>query len=258
MKKEYAVITGASSGIGAHFAKTLAKEGYPLVLVARRETRLQELAKELNTECQIIACDLSQIDECKRLIGELENIPYSVFINNAGFGDCGAFLGTSVHKELEMVDVNIKALHFLMKEVLQYMEKKNGGYILNVASSAGLIPAGPYMATYYATKAYVVSLTSAVAEELRESGSKVYVGCLCPGPVDTEFNQVANVEFALPGISAEYCVNYAVKKMFQRKTVIVPTWYMKLAVTFGRFLPRKLYIRITSRQQKKKFYGVKK
>lgn len=258
MKKDYAVITGASAGIGVWFARRLAKEGYKLVLVARREDRLKALAEELDTECMIISCDLSKISECQRLIDELSGVEYSVFINNAGFGDCGVFVTTSIDKDMDMIDVNIKALHYLMKEVLKRFEAKNKGYILNVASSAGLIPAGPYMATYYATKAYVVSLTSAVAKELREAKSNVYVGALCPGPVDTEFNSVANVEFALPGISAEYCANYAISKMFKRKTIIIPTWYLKLGLTFGRFMPRALYIAIAARQQKKKLYGAGK
>lgn len=258
MKKDYAVITGASAGIGMWFARRLAKEGYKLVLVARREDRLKQLAEELKTECKIIPCDLSQITECKRLLEELNGIDYSVFINNAGFGDCGLFVNTSTEKDMDMIDVNVKALHYLMKEVLKKFKTLDKGYLLNVASSAGLMPAGPYMATYYATKAYVVSLTQAVARELREEKSKVYIGALCPGPVDTEFNSVANVEFSLPGISAEYCANYAITKMFKRKTIIIPTWYMKLAMCSGRFLPRAVYITIAARQQKKKLYGAGK
>jgi short-subunit dehydrogenase len=151
-----------------------------------------------------------------------------------------------------MMDVNIRAMHILFKKMLQKMQKENGGYILNVASSAGLLPAGPYMSTYYATKAYVSSLTQAVARELKEQGSRVYVGALCPGPVDTEFNDVANVKFALKGISAEYCVEYALKQMIKRKTVIVPTLAMKASTVAGRIAPRSLSIKVTSGQQKKK------
>ena len=108
------------------------------------------------------------------------------------------------------------------------------------------------MATYYATKAYVTSLTRAVSYEMKQDKSPVYVGCLCPGPVNTEFNDVANVSFTLPGISAEACVSYAIKKMFQKKTVIVPSLRMKVAVTAGRLLPQSLVIPMTARQQKKK------
>jgi hypothetical protein len=255
-KTSYAVITGASAGIGTEFARRMAKEGFPLVLVARRTERLEELARELPTECVIITADLSKESECRRLVQELEDKKIAVFINNAGFGDCGSFLQTDVDKELNMIDVNVRAVHLLTKLMLCKMEKQQGGYLLNVASSAGLMPAGPFMATYYATKSYVTSMTRAVAEELREKNSPVYIGCLCPGPVDTEFNRVANVEFALSGITPEYCANYAVDQMKKRKVVIIPTLPMKAAMTFGRFLPQSAYIRIAAHQQKKKQSGI--
>ena len=132
------------------------------------------------------------------------------------------------------------------------MEHNNNGYILNVASCAGLMPAGPHMSTFYATKSYVTSLTQGIARELKEKNSNVYVGCLCPGPVDTEFNDVAQVKFALKGIRADYCAKYALSKMKKRKVVIIPTIKMKLAMTSGRYLPNYLYIIIASFQQKKK------
>lgn len=254
-KTSYAVVTGASSGIGAELARRLAKEGFRLVLVARRRERLQSLADEIGKmgqDCIVFPADLAKIKECKRLMSELEGLKVTVFVNNAGFGACGSFLDTDTGKELQMIDVNIRAVHLLTKLVLLKMQKQGKGYLINVASSAGLMPAGPYMAAYYATKSYVASMTRAVAEEFREMGSPVYVGCLCPGPVNTEFNEVADVEFALPGISAKYCADYAVKQMKKRKTVIVPTIRMKLAMTVGRFLPQKMYIRIAAHQQKRK------
>lgn len=250
--KRYAVVTGASSGIGMEFARQLAKKGYSLVLTARREERLKELAKELSVECKIILADLSKEEECRRLFEEIKDLKIAVFINNAGFGNCGKFTDSSLEKELTMIRVNIEAMHILMKLVLQKMQTENTGYILNVASSAGLLPAGPYMSAYYATKAYVTSLTRGVAEELREAGSRVYIGCLCPGPVDTEFNSVANVEFALKGIRAKDCVAYALQQMARRQTVIVPTLLMKLATTSGRIVPQKLCTQLVARQQKKK------
>lgn len=250
--KRYAVVTGASSGIGMEFARQLAKKGYSLVLTARREERLKELAKELSVECKIILADLSKEEECRRLFEEIKDLKIAVFINNAGFGNCGKFTDSSLEKELTMIRVNIEAMHILMKLVLQKMQTENIGYILNVASSAGLLPAGPYMSAYYATKAYVTSLTRGVAEELREAGSRVYIGCLCPGPVDTEFNSVANVEFALKGIRAKDCVAYALQQMARRQTVIVPTLLMKLATTSGRIVPQKLCTQLVARQQKKK------
>ena len=255
----YAVITGASSGIGEQFAKRLAKEGYDLILVARRRERLTALSDKLKAmhkelECDILTADLMQLDECQRRSDYLEEKDIEIFINNAGYGDCGLFEETDIAKEMGMIDVNVRAVHFLTKKLLRQMRVKDRGFILNVASSAGLIPAGPYMAAYYASKAYVASLSRAVACELRQSHSHVYVGCLCPGPVDTEFNDVANVRFALKGISAEYCANYAIDRMMKHKTVIVPTLRMKLATTCGRFLPQSLYIKIVSHQQKKKWH----
>ena len=254
MNKGYAVITGASSGIGTEFAIRLAKEGYPLVLVARRKENLEKLAKELPTECIIISKDLSDIDACKQLINELAQIDIDIFINNAGFGICGEVVDIADEKELNMIDLNVKSLHLLTKLVLRTMVEKNKGYILNIASSAGLLTAGPYMSTYYATKAYVASFTRGVAEELRQKKSNVYIGCLCPGPVQTEFDKVANVEFSLKGISAEYCANYAITKMFQKKVTIVPSFKMKAAVVLARFAPVNLYVRIGAKQQKKKIY----
>ena len=251
-QKGYAVITGASSGIGSEFAKRLAKEGYPLVLVARREERLKKLAESLQTECIVFEADLSNMETCRQLVKDLSGKEIDVWINNAGFGYCGETLNIENQTELDMIDVNVKAVHLLTKLILKDMVEKNKGYILNVASSAGLLPAGPYMSTYYATKAYVTSFTRGVAEELRRKHSDVYVGCLCPGPVETEFNKVANVEFALKGISAYTCANYAVTQMFKRKITVVPTFKMKAAVVLGRLIPAKWNISIAAKQQRKK------
>ena len=252
--KGYAVITGASSGIGTEFARRLAKEGFPLVLVARRKDRLEQLAASLETECIVITADLSDMEECRRVMRELDSKEIEVFINNAGFGYCGETLNIETQTELDMIDVNVKAMHLFAKLALERMVKKDTGYVLNVASSAGLLPAGPYMSAYYATKAYVTSFTRGVAEELRRKKSHVYIGCLCPGPVDTEFNRVANVEFALRGISAYDCANYAVTQMFRKKVTIVPAFQMKALVVLSRFIPTKLYVRIAAKQQRKKIY----
>lgn len=259
---KYAVITGASSGIGECFARKFANFGYSLVLVARRMERLEALGRELTEQypgitCKAIRADLSDVKECKRLMHALEGIKVSFFINNAGFGDCSVFLEGELDKELAMIDLNIKALHTLTKLMLLKMEKQKGGYILNVGSSAGLFPAGPYMATYYATKAYVVSFTRAVAAELSAVKSPVYIGVLCPGPVDTEFNRVANVSFALKGISAEECVDYALKGMKKKKVTIVPSTLLRLGVWGSRFVPTRLLIRIVGRQQQKKMWEKK-
>lgn len=247
----YAVITGASSGIGAEFAKDLSARGYGLILVARREDRLQALAKGLGTPGEVFTADLSSQSECERLGEFLEKFDVGVFINNAGFGDCGAFAETDLNKELRMINVNVIALHLLSKLAVRILAK-NGGHLLNVGSSAGLMPSGPYMATYYATKAYVVSLTQAIAMELQESRSNVSASVLCPGPVKTEFNDVANVQFALPGISPKFCASYALKQMFKKKTIIVPSLFMKLATIAGKLLPRYVASKVAGTQQKKK------
>lgn len=249
---KYAVVTGASSGIGKEFARELDLKGYSVILVARRKEKLEELAKTLHHDSVIVIADLSKEEECFQLFDQIKDYPIEVVINNAGFGDYGYFLETDLNKEMTMIDVNIKALHILTKLFLSKMKLNDTGYILNVASSAGLMPAGPYMSTYYATKAYVTSLTRGIARELKENGSHIYVGCLCPGPVKTEFNDIANVQFSLKDIDASYCAKYAITQMFARKVTIIPTFILKLGMTLGRFLPVHLYIRISSHQQRKK------
>ena len=249
---QYAVVTGASSGIGAAFARRLAKDGYRLILTARRGDRLRELAREIGGNCEVVEADLSHEEDCYRLYEKIGDRKISLFINNAGFGDCSFFPDGDIEKELDMIRVNVVAVHLLTKLILRKFQKQGEGALLNVASIAGLLPAGPYMAAYYATKAYVRSLTAAVARELDERDGRIYVGCLCPGPVDTEFNSRANVEFALPGISADACASYALRRMKKRKTVIVPGFYVRLAMRFRWAVPEKWLIRMVGRQQKKK------
>lgn len=247
-----ALITGATSGIGEEFAKRFAKKGYRLILVGRREDRLNALAKSFDVPVKTVVADLSSERECVKLLKKINHVKIDVFINNAGFGTAGAFLETDLKKEINMIHVNDIAMHILFKGLLRKMQKEGYGTILNVCSSAGLLPAGPYMATYYATKAYMVSLTRAVAQELKEMGSNVYVCALCPGPVDTEFNQNADVVFALKGISVKQCVREALEGMSKHEVIIVPSLQMKLAMTAMRFIPMDILIKLTGRQQKKK------
>ena len=247
-----AFITGATSGLGAEFARKYAEQGYKLILTGRRTQRLIALKAELDCECRIITADISDEDQCKKLLTDISDEKIDVFINNAGFGTAGNFLETDLEKEISIIKVNDVAMHILFKGILKKMNKQGFGTILNVASSAGLLPGGPYMATYYASKAYVVSITRAVARELKELGSKVHVCCLCPGPVDTEFNENADVTFALNGISAKRCVSECLKGMDKKKTVIVPTHRMKAAMFFGKLVPDALMVAMTGGQQKKK------
>lgn len=253
----YAVITGASSGIGRAFAEALHAEGFPLVLCARRAERLREMADRCGPDTVAVCADLSASGGCEALLDALRSLTakgrsIGIFINCAGFGLAGAFRDTDTERELNMIDLNVKALHFLMKEVLGIFRLQGEGTLLNVASSAGLFPGGPYLATYYATKAYVCSLTGAVAEELREEGSRIYVACLCPGPVDTEFNEVAGTAFSLKGITPDACVAYCLRQMKRKKTVIIPGLSIRAAVFFARFVPRRLLMPVIARQQKKK------
>lgn len=250
--EKYAVVTGASAGLGMEFAKRLAAKKYKMILIARREERLQILAASLDTECEVITADLTKESECYRVWEKIKNKPVTVFINNAGFGYCQSFEEADLQKEMDMVQLNVKAVHVFTKLALRKMQKQGKGYILNVASCSGVMPGGPYMATYYATKSYVTSLTRGIAEELRRQGSKVYIGCLCPGPIRTEFDEVAKVRFSLPSIEPEYCVSYALKQMSKRKTVIIPTFWLKALIVLGKWMPASLHIKIVGNQQVRK------
>ena len=195
-----ALITGASSGIGRDIAINLSKKGYDLILVARDLEKLNEVKSKLHTNVEVVSMDVSNAENCKELHEKYQNI--DILVNNAGFGDCGYFTKTSLDKELKMIDTNIVAYHVLTKLYLQDMKQKNSGKILNVASIAGFMP-GPLMATYYSTKSYVVRLSEAIREELRREKSNVQISILCPGPVNTNFNKVADVQFALKGLSSK-------------------------------------------------------
>lgn len=251
-----ALITGASSGIGASFARYLSSLGYDLILVARNKDKLQELQKELKTDVKIVVADLAQESKIKELYVLCKNDNIDILINNAGFGMFGDFDTTDMQGEMEMIDVNIKAVHMITKLFGKDMIKRNSGYILNVSSSASF-QAGPLMATYYATKAYVTRLTVALYEELRRRKSKVHVSCLCPGPVKTNFNDVANVEFAMKGLDSDYVAQYAIKKMFKNKLIIIPGTKMKMAVFFNRFVSNKYAAKVVYRFQKKKRKDIK-
>ena len=246
-----ALITGASSGIGADMARILSCLGYDLILVARNKERLNCLKEELGTSVQVISMDISSTFNCMKLYNKVKNQDIDVVINNAGFGLFGEFADTDMDRELDMIDLNIKAVHILTKLFLKDFKEKDRGYILNVASSAGFGP-GPLMATYYATKAYVLHLTEAIGEELRCDGSSVYVGALCPGPVNTNFNQVAGVQFGVKAMDSYDVAVYAIDRMFARKSIIIPGRMMKFVCFGRRFLPRKLVSRFTYRIQKAK------
>ena len=239
-----ALITGASSGIGRDMARILHKMGVELFLTARRSELLTQLKQELDGKPEVIAMDLSDSQSCEELYQRLRGEKIDILINNAGFGVFGEFLDTSLEREVEMIDVNIKAVHTLTKLFLKDFEKRDSGYILNVASAAAFLP-GPLMASYYAGKAYVQRLSLAIYEELRKRGSHVCVSVLCPGPVDTEFNQVAGVKFGISALSSYKVAECAIKGLFKKKPVIVPGVKVRLGVFFQRFVPQKLLLKIS-------------
>lgn len=246
-----ALITGASSGIGLDMAKYLATKKYELILVARDKEKLEKIQETLPTKVTIIVADLSQEQKAKELYILTKKEEIDILINNAGFGLFGDFTSTDLANELQMIDTNIKAVHILTKAFLKDMEKRNSGYILNVASSAAFQP-GPLMSTYYATKSYVYQLSEALWYEQKKKKTNVQISVLCPGPVETNFNAVAGVKFGVRPLKSTYVAKYAIDKLFKNKMLIIPGFKMKCAKFFGRFCSDKFLLRIAYRIQKKK------
>lgn len=244
-----ALITGGSSGIGKEIAKILYKKGYEIILVSKDEKKLKQTAKNIGNNIKIIALDLSIEQNCKKIYDKVKDV--DILINNAGFGDYGEFTKTDLNKEIKMINTNIIAYHILTKLYLQDMQEKNSGKILNVASIAGFMP-GPLMATYYSTKSYIVTLSESIREELRRKKSKVKISILCPGPVDTNFNNVANVEFGIKGLSSKYVAQYTIKKLEKNKFYIVPGTKIKLAKIGAKITPSNIVSRISYKMQKRK------
>lgn len=253
-----ALITGASSGLGRDMAISLSKRGYDIIAVARRKDRLEDLKKELTTDVEILCLDVTRAEDVEQIAARLDEV--DVFINNAGFGVFGDLCTSDLDAELRMIDTNVKAVHILTKLAAQKFKARNSGYILNVASIAAFFP-GPLFAAYYGSKAYVFRLTQALWEELRQAKSKVTISVLCPGPVKTEFEQVAKVSFGRgdePGrdliiADSRKVAEYAIKKMLRGKLIIVPGALMKIAVFFRRILPEKTLCKALYLLQSKKF-----
>lgn len=239
-----ALITGASSGIGKDMAIYLSSLGHEVILVSRDDEALKKVQKNIKGKSRVIVMDLNDKNNCIKLHKMVEKDNIDILINNAGFGTFGEFIDTSLDKELDMINVNITAVHILTKLFLKDFVKRDSGYILNVSSSAAFQP-GPLMATYYSTKAYVLRLTTALYEELRKIKSNVHVSVLCPGPVKTNFNNVANVKFEIKSTTSEYVAKYAIDKMFKNKLLIIPGFNIKLLYIFGRLMPSKLKLKIT-------------
>lgn len=247
-----ALITGASSGIGRDMARYLASMGWDLILVARRGERLSELKKELkNVDIRIITTDVGDAESCRQLYESTKDDGVDMLVNNAGFGLAGRFADSDLDVELNMIDVNVRAVMILTKLFLDDFIRRDSGVILNVASSAGFMP-GPLLATYYASKNYVLRLTEAIHEELRRDGSHVTVSALCPGPVNTEFNDVAKVRFAVKGISSEKCAKIAVDQALKGKLIIIPSASIKVGLFFRRFTSEKFLLHLAYNFQRRK------
>ena len=249
-----ALVTGASSGIGKDMTKVLAKLNYDLVLVARNKEGLDKVKLELQKEnakinIKTFEMDLNIKENCYKLYEQEKNI--DLLINNAGFGLYGEFTETDLEKEINMINTNITAVHILTKLYLKDMVKENKGHILNVASIAGFMP-GPLMATYYSSKAYVVRLSEAIREELRRKNSNVKLSILCPGPVNTNFNNVADVNFKAKSLSSEYVAKYAVNEMLKGKFYIVPGAQIKCLRFIAKIVPNNIIAKFAYKVQERK------
>ena len=253
-----ALITGASSGIGYELARRFAEEGFALVLVARNKEKLVEIADELKEKfgasVTTLAKDLSNPLSPSEIFIELQqkSISVNVLVNNAGFGSSGPFAEANLANELEMIQVNVTSLVQLTKLFLREMVRRDEGKVLNVASTAAFQP-GPLMSIYYATKAFVLSFSEALSEELL--GTNVTVTCLCPGLTRSDFQKRAgleNVRLVRGNImSAKVVARAGYRGLMKNKTVVIPGFQSKLFVFLVRLAPRKWVTRIVKILQEK-------
>lgn len=243
------LITGASAGLGAEFARQCAARGDSLVLVARRRDRLEALAAEIGGKVHVVAADLAEARAAERLLGQVAELGATAetLINNAGFGLVGRFAALPRERQREMIDLNVRTLTELAHLVLPPMLDRGRGFILNVASTAAFQP-GPYFGVYFATKAYVLSFSEALHQELKESG--VHVTALCPGPTATEFGGVAgfrSARFDRFAAAPEPVVRAGLAGLARNKAVVVPGALNKATAQSARFLPRAAIRRIVAR-----------
>lgn len=245
--RSVALVTGASAGIGRELARLLAAD-YDLILTARREPELAALAAELSgAKCLVIPADLADARAPKQLWQKIEAAgwPVDVLVNNAGFGDVGAFAEADAGKLLRMIQVNVAAFTELLTLALPGMKARGRGRILNVGSVAGFQP-GPYMAVYYATKAYVNSLSHALSSELEESG--ITVTCLAPGPTESEFASAAGFDdtsaFSVTKrMTSRSVAEAGLAALRQGQPLAIPGWRNRLAIFLQRFVPRSIVVR---------------
>lgn len=246
-----ALITGASAGIGRDIARDFAKRGYELILVARREDRLLALKEEFQTNVEVIPMDLTRLENCRKLFEMTSMQDIDILVNNAGFGWFGDYIHMPDDVLLSMIDLNIASLSLLCRLYGEWFAKKNRGIILNVASAAAFA-VGPLMSEYYASKSYVYKLSLGLYQEFKKQKKKVQVSVLCPGPVATEFNDVAHVKFKLKSQSSEWVAHYAVEKTLKGKIIIVPSKMIAIGKFFSRFVSDKMLARIGYHFQKQK------
>ncbi len=246
-----ALITGATSGIGKEMAIYLHRMGWQLVLTGRNEEILKMMAERFGEGTKYIAIDLAKPDAPQKLYEFCRGTRIDFLINNAGFGIFGEFSETSLESELELINLNVRAVHILTKLFVRDFEKRGSGYIMNVGSVAGFMT-GPLMSSYYASKNYVVRLTLAIREELRRKGSNVKISVLCPGPVNTDFNNRAGVAFSLQAADAKYVARYAIEQTLRGQAVIVPMLMIRLGLLGAKLCPTQLQAAIVCELQKKK------
>lgn len=238
-----ALITGATSGIGKAIAWELSKRGFSLILTGRSEKALEALQQSLPVPTETIALDLAENQAPFTLYEFCKDKCVDLLVNNAGFGVFGNFTETALQQELELLQVNIRALHILTKLFLRDFKKRGSGKILNVASSAGFLT-GPLFSSYYASKNYVVRLSLAIAEELRREKSRVTISILCPGPVETGFNDRAGVQFRVKALTAESVAKEAVLGVLTGKLLIIPGLMMRVGIAASHLVPEQILSRI--------------
>ena len=244
-----ALITGASSGIGKELAIQLAKKNYNLILIARRLEKLKELKSKLNkVEVTIYQTDLTDNLQLNKLIDSIKDKEIDLFINNAGFGMVGKSFDLPTENELNMIDLNLKSLHILTKFALETM---NSGKIVNISSLAAYLPT-PKLASYAATKAYVSSYSEAINYELKKTNKSLKVLTVAPGPVKTEFNQVAQVKQKLKALDVKTCVKIIIKGIEKNKSLIIPGFKMKLLYFLVKIIPKKILLSTSYKIQNKK------
>lgn len=241
-----ALITGASDGIGKEMALILSQKGYHIITVARNKEKMEQNFKHIK-EKTIISLDLSNTKNCFLLYDKLKNEDIDILINNAGYGIFGEFENTDLANELGMIDLNIKAVHILMKLFLKKFLSQNKGYILNVASIGSFFPS-PLLSSYYATKSYILSLTLSVKEEITKSNKNIYIGAFCPATINTNFHKLAGFNETTRGMDSKKASNFAIKKMFKGKTIIIPG-YARLVPFFVSIIPKYFIIKLAYKIQ---------